>query len=184
MEKSLRSVFTKNSFKWVLIFFYLLVPILINAQQVEWLYPKLSSLEQSGDDNSVITSGEIKSLYSDIHPMINLNGGEIQRYGETAPELVDCDIQSLPLLYKSDKLYKKAVMLRIRITQPADFQQKIDLARMNAFEGLKYICFLVSFDSCPGDAGKNACVPDKVNKMIQNSSGKSLLYLAVAEIPE
>lgn len=184
MKKSIRSAYAKNSFKWVLVFFYLSAPVLTNAQQVEWLDSKLLSLEQSGDDNNANTSREIKSLYSDIHSMMNLSGGDIQQQGETAPELVDCDIQSIPLLYKSDKRYKKAAMLRIRIMQPADFLQAIDIARMTAFEGLKYICFLVSFNSCPADTEKNACVPDKVNKMILNSSGKPLLFLVTAEIPE
>ena len=175
---------SKISFVSVLTIFTLLLSVPARAQQTELLDKKLSALQLQDDEYSLNTAGEIKSLYSEIHPSIQLSDGMTRRYGETSPELVDCDISSIPLLYNDNALYANARMLLIHVTQPADFQRQIDLSRLVSFKGLKYLCFLVSFDSCPGEVDKNGCVSAKVNKMILNSSGRSLLYLTSVEIPE
>ena len=184
MKKSLQNQICRITRIPFLALIYLLLPAHSSSQQTELLKSKLASLELLGDDYSLRTAGEIKSLYSEIHPTINLSDGDTHRYGETAPELINSDISSIPLLYNNNPLYANARMLIIHVTQPADYLQQIDLARMAGFGGLKYICFVVCFNSCPDDTDKNACVHGKVNKMIINSSGKSLLYLATVEIPE
>ncbi len=177
-------VIAKITYLPILVLIFFLLPARSIAQQTELLKSRLASLELLGDDYSLRTAGEIKSLYSEIHPTIHLSDGMTHRYGETAPELVDCDISSIPLIYNDNALYANARMLIIHLTQPADLLQQIDVSRLVGFSGLKYICFLVSFDSCPGEVDKNGCVPAKVNKMILNSSGRSLQYLTTVEIPE
>lgn len=177
-------VIAKITYIPILVLIFFLLPARSIAQQTELLKSRLASLELLGNDYSLRTAGEIKSLYSEIHPSIHLTDGITHRYGETSPELVDCDISSIPLLYNDNALYANARMLLIHVTQPADFQRQIDLSRLVSFKGLKYLCFLVSFDSCPGEVDKNGCVSAKVNKMILNSSGRSLLYLTSVEIPE
>ena len=177
-------VIAKITYIPILVLIFFLLPARSIAQQTELLKSRLASLELLGNDYSLRTAGEIKSLYSEIHPSIHLTDGITHRYGETSPELVDCDISSIPLLYNDNALYANARMLLIHVTQPADFQRQIDLSRLVSFKGLKYLCFLVSFDSCPGEVDKNGCVSAKVNKMILNSSGRSLQYLTTVEIPE
>ena len=177
-------VIAKITYLPILVFIFFLLPAQSSAQQTELLDKKLSALQLQDDEYSLNTAGEIKSLYSEIHPSIHLTDGMTHRYGETAPEIVDCDISSIPLIYNDNALYANARMLIIHLTQPADLLQQIDVSRLVGFSGLKYICFLVSFDSCPGEVDKNGCVPAKVNKMILNSSGRSLQYLTTVEIPE
>ena len=177
-------VIAKITYLPILVLIFFLLPARSIAQQTELLKSRLASLELLGDDYSLRTAGEIKSLYSEIHPSIHLSDVMTHRYGETSPELVDCDISSIPLLYNDNELYANVRMVRIHITQPADFQQQIDLSRLVGFGALKYVCFLVSFDSCQAGADNSTCVPEKVNKMIMNAAGKSWMYLAAVEIPE
>jgi len=175
---------SKISYFSVLTIFTFLLSAPASAQKTELLNTKLSALQQLDNDYGITTAREIKSLYSDIQPMLCVSQGKWSRYGETSPELVDFDISSVPLLYNDNELYANVRMVRIHITQPADFQQQIDLSRMVGFGALKYVCFLISFDSCQTGADSKTCVPEKVNKMIVNAAGKSWMYLAAVEIPE
>ena len=65
-------VIAKITYIPILVLIFFLLPARSIAQQTELLKSRLASLELLGDDYSLRTAGEIKSLYSEIHPTIHL----------------------------------------------------------------------------------------------------------------
>lgn len=169
---------------FTLITFLGLQGIKSHAQNVKWYKTQLADWKASDDSELTETALKVEKLITEIQPSLVAQSGRMERFGEAVPLVIDCDMSSLSLLYADNVLYNKVHALILRLTKAEDFGKVLNMSLLNSFYQLKYVYFLVSFDTCNNGGIINTCLPAKVSGLLNNADKTNYIYLVNLQIPE
>mgnify|MGYP006924660445 CR=1 FL=1 len=122
---------------------------------------------------------ELNDLMSNIHPSIYLVNGEYSVYGDGAPLVLFCDVQSLQLLNNSNPDYNSVKLIKVNVPTGQNLAS-ISLASLPDFESLKYFVVVYEYDAC-GDM-TSGCLDALAGQSI-NTEGTIVNLVTFLEIP-
>lgn len=122
---------------------------------------------------------ELNDLMSNIHPSIYLVNGEYSVYGDGAPLVLFCDVQSLQLLNNSNPEYNSVKLIKVKV-QNGQNLLSISVASLSDFQSLKYFAVVYEYDAC-GDM-TSGCLDALAGQSI-NTEGTIVNLVTFIEIP-
>lgn len=123
----------------------------------------------------IVLSGDeqLTSLLTEIHPSIYLSDGEITTYGNSAPEVLYCDVASINKLYDSEELYEQVQLIKLQI-KSGEALPVIILANLVSFTNLDYFYVEFTFDICGEQS--DACLESIVQQNL-STDGTTITVL-------
>lgn len=90
---------------------------------------------------------EFDDLMSNVHPAIYIINGEYSVYGEGAPQVLFCDVQSLQQLNTSNPDFASVRLIKVKVKSGQNLSS-ISLASLPDFQSLKYFAVTFQYDAC------------------------------------
>jgi hypothetical protein len=109
----------------------------------------LSMLSNSSTSRGTAVNPELArviSLMDDVQSSIYLMDNTVNVYG-TNPQCIYADVNSIGLLANSNLDVSAVEMVHIKINSPNDYNTQIDLNYLSNLPSIRFIYFVVSFDS-------------------------------------
>jgi|GEM_PF-6057021 len=134
---------------------WLIIPVLL----MFFVSPSLKAqIGGSGDE-------QLTSLLTEIHPSVYLSNGEITTYGNSAPEVLYCDVASVNMLYDSEELFDQVQLIKLQI-KSGEALPTIILNNLVSFTNLDYFYVEFTYDICGGqsDACLDAIVQQNISR--------------------
>lgn len=125
----------------------------------------ISSPEVKGQ---IVTTGDdvLTSLLTEIHPSLYLVEGDANAYGDSSPEVLFCDVNSVSMLYDYEELFEHVQLIRIQIKYGESLPE-INLSNLVGFQNLKYFYVEFTYDICGTQS--DDCLEGMVQQNISNA---------------
>ena len=148
---------------------------------VLFLFSTLQVSAQRAENLNVILSGqsdenqELNSLFSDVHPSVYAENGELKVYGDTAPVVAFATPESFSMLASGSESFSSVKLLRITVSQPEQLSLNLNLGQLESFEALEYVVVVFAYDAC-GSSSEN-CLPGLTQNLVASTEELPVYYL-------
>jgi hypothetical protein len=102
--------------------------------------------------------------------------------GEFTAKVANVDLSSFGELYKQHPEFEDIELIRIRLKNPTDLNNKLEIGKLNQFNNLKYILLTVTFELCPENKTNIECQLSKINEMftLSGESNSTIIFRLVS----
>lgn len=90
---------------------------------------------------------EFDDLMSNVYPAIYMVNGEYAVYGEGAPQVLFCDVQSLQQLNTSNPDFASVQLIKVEVESGQNLSS-VFLASLPDFQSLMYFAVVYQYDAC------------------------------------